>query len=107
MFLGIRGGEIDSWLYTFSKIVSIVSMTGMFVNKLSTSKDAIIGAWVTDLIMLINSCVDSTMNCFGRYFYNNSLSVLATVYEGDPMLDIIGRIGGSVTFLCSFGVPYI
>ena len=38
--LGKLGGLMVGWWYTFASMMSIVSSTGTFVNKLSTSSDA-------------------------------------------------------------------
>ena len=35
----IAGGDSVSWLYTFSRMILIVSLTGTFVKRLSTSKE--------------------------------------------------------------------
>lgn len=87
--------------------MSIVSSTGILVNKLSTSNDAKVSfSFIfVDLIIFIKSFVELTTYFEGMYFCIIEFNSLATVYVGEPMFEIIGLSGGSYKFLWILGFP--
>ena len=97
-----KGGCSD--LYTLSRMMFIVSSTGTFVNRFSTSRDAISSPGVHVCNRSMNSTGDVHIFSVGMYGVRSLLSVFAVSYVGVVIWAMMGRTGLSCLWVLI--VPY-
>jgi hypothetical protein len=102
---GMQGAGIKRFSYVFFKMMSIVSRTGTFVKRDSTSSEAIHLALPVDLHSSMNSYVEPITCSLGIYFEIMLLMARVMWYTGVPICEIIGRSGGSDRLLWILGFP--